>query len=73
MKHPIVYVKFWDHYQSDPTDARLLPCEVFGAVVKEDGQQIVVASWIADGDLQNHNNEVYCIAKSTIIQKRRLR
>lgn len=71
-KRTLLYLKFWDHYQTDTDDARPIICEVFGVLWKEDALSYYVLSWICDGELQNSNNEVFVILKSTVVEKRRL-
>ena len=75
MKVPMraVYVRFWDHVHSTPSEAVPLLCEVFGVLAKEDERAIYVHSWVCQRSLGDDNNEVFCIIKSTIEEFSELR
>lgn len=66
-KYPLVCVQFWDHSLGSPPIAPV-NCEVFGILAHQDDLCYYVLSWIADSNLTDDNNEVYCILKSTVVK-----
>jgi hypothetical protein len=73
VKRAPIIVQFWDHSMGKDLEGdRLLPlrCEVMGLLVYEDDLYIRVASWVTNGEVDNPNNEMYAILKSTIIRRK---
>ncbi len=60
---PIVQIKFLDHYQSDGTDLRPIPCEVFGRLIAEDANAYYLTWWICDSNPLSHNSETITVVK----------
>lgn len=72
MKKRIEIVQFYDHCLGGP-DVALLTCEAVGMLVYEDKKVIKLASWVAEGQVDNPNNEVFCIMKSCITKRKRVK
>lgn len=66
-------VEFWDHSRGMKEPVR---CRVVGYCLGEDKTHFKFSFWLVDTqdqDLFNTNLEPFCILKSTIIKKKRLR
>lgn len=70
-KCPIVRVYFTDHCQATGGEAELAKCQVFGVLIKETPEAYYVASWVADGVVDN-NTDSYAILKHKGIKLERL-
>lgn len=71
-KYKAVYLKFYDHCLDTPENAKPIICEVFGILYKQDKQAYYITSWVCNSNLKDHNNETYCILKSTVLDLQEL-
>lgn len=71
MKLPIVHIRCLDHSHSDGDSIRLLPIDVFGVLLKEDKQAYYIASWLADG-VVDQNAECFSILKHKGLKLKRV-
>jgi len=60
-----VRLKFFDHAHGTK---RLVPCTVYGQVLKVTKKKVVVESWVCEGDAacQDANNERFVIVRAAI-------
>ena len=56
----VLEVRFMDHVEDGH---KLLPCTVWGRLIKVTSKALVVRSWEADG---RHNSKDWAIARSTV-------
>lgn len=67
----VYHLVFWDHVAGGDS---LMKCEVFGRLVKADGDSVTIASWLNSEDSSDEDNrEVFCIAKQLILKKKLLK
>lgn len=73
MKLPaIVCIQFYDHCMFSGAHSDPIQCEVFGVLHKETKHAYYIASWVADGKIED-NSEQYCILKGVVKSVKRLR
>jgi hypothetical protein len=72
-KYGIYHLTFLDHTHGSPDAGGAMVCDVFGALYKQDDTSYYIAAWVADKDVNNVNNEVFTILKSTVLRKKRLK
>ena len=72
-KFPIVHIQFLDHYQSDGTDYRPIPCEISAFLVGEDEAAYYLCWWMCDSNPGDHNSESITIIKHPGLKIRRLK
>ena len=64
-----IYLKFYDHSMGTSADLKPAVCEVLGWAVHEDSLHYKVVSWVSDGNPHDANSEAFCVLKSAIISK----
>lgn len=76
-KLPVVELTFFDHTFHEHHDGldsmHLMPCHLYGLLVKEDATTYYVATWVCDGQSNHLENDVYTIARSCVINLRVLK
>ena len=73
MKVKIVHVIFDDHSSGPSSNARLIRCDVFGALIGETKRAYFVSPWISDLTLIDDNSDCYSIRKTAVIEIRVLK
>lgn len=73
VKAPYVAIEFMDHSYGSYKEAGIIPCEVVGRLIYKDKYAYWVASWIANSELDNENNEVFAIGRGLVTKVRKLR
>lgn len=63
IKKQLVVVTFWDHYETNGEDIRLIKCEVPGFLVGEDDKAIYLVYWLCDNEINNTNTDIIALVK----------
>lgn len=66
-KPRIVRIRFLDHCKTINGVDNSLECEVYGVLFKEDKKHYFIASWLANGQI-DENTDSYSILKSTVLK-----
>lgn len=69
----LVHITFRDHCFTIGGATPAIKCEVTGFLAHINKLELVVASWVVEGDLEESNNDTYTILRSAIIKTTRLR
>jgi hypothetical protein len=63
-KYPLVRINFLDHCQfSGDLAWEPIQCELTGRLVQETPVHYIIATWIADQELNSPDTELFCVIK----------
>jgi len=62
-KARLCYIIFDDHAMSSGGHEGLIECQVIGYLIKQDKSAYYVVSWLCNNDPEDHNSEIFTIAK----------
>lgn len=73
MELELVRVDFLDHSDCKSEVSGLIPCTVWGLLLKETKQSLHILKWCADSNAYDDNSETWCILKHQVIVIDRIR